>query len=161
MLETDGVCLSKIFSHPMVDIKRTISNDLLEIKDILGIEAARKALENELRIVHSFYGIYVNYRHLAVLCDVMTQKGGLTSITRHGINRLDSGPLRKCSFEETCEILLEASVHSEKDRLLGVTENVIMGQLAPIGTGSFDIILDTQLVNEEAQTGIQDDFEEF
>ena len=72
MLETDGVCLSKIFSHSMVDIKRTISNDLLEIKDVLGIEAARKALENELRIVHSFYGIYVNYRHLSVLCDVMT-----------------------------------------------------------------------------------------
>lgn len=57
----------------------------------------------------------------------MTQKGALTSITRHGINRLDSGPLRKCSFEETCEILLEASVHGEVDRLLGVTENVIMG----------------------------------
>ena len=75
----------------------------------------------------NFYGIYVNYRHISVLCDVMTQKGNLTSITRHGINRLDSGPLKKCSFEETCEILLEAAVHGEKDRLLGVTENVIMG----------------------------------
>ena len=75
----------------------------------------------------SFYGIYVNYRHISVLCDMMAQKGKLTSITRHGINRLESGPLRKCSFEETCEILIEAAVHNEKDNLLGVTENVIMG----------------------------------
>ena len=135
----------------MVDNTRTISNDLLEIKDILGAEAARQSLCNELRQVLSFYGIYVNYRHISVLCDMMAQKGKLTSITRHGINRLDSGPLKKCSFEETCEILVEAAVHNEKDRLLGVTENIIMGQLAPIGTGCFDVILDTQLINEHAK----------
>lgn len=82
---------------------------------------------NELSSVLGAYGIYVNYRHLAVLCDVMVQKGRLTSITRHGINRLDTGPLRKCSFEETCEILIEAGLHSEVDKLTGVTENVIMG----------------------------------
>jgi DNA-directed RNA polymerase II subunit RPB1 len=57
----------------------------------------------------------------------MVQKGRLTSITRHGINKLDTGPLRKCSFEETCEILLEASIYNEIDKLQGVTENVIMG----------------------------------
>lgn len=57
----------------------------------------------------------------------MVQKGRLTSITRHGINRLDTGPLRKCSFEETCEILLEAALHNEKDQLLGVTENIMFG----------------------------------
>ena len=83
----------------------------------------------------------------------MAQKGKLTSITRHGINRLDSGPLRKCSFEETCEILLEAAAHNESDKLLGVTENVIMGQLAPIGTGSFDIVLNAHEVNENAKAG--------
>ena len=127
MLETDGVCLKNILYQNMVDSTRTVSNDLLEIKDILGTEASRQALCNELRVVLSFYGIYINYRHIAILCDVMAQKGKLTSITRHGINRLDSGPLRKCSFEETVEILLEAAVHSEVDRLTGVTENVIMG----------------------------------
>jgi len=127
MLETDGVCLKKIFYQEMVDATKTISNDLLEIKDVLGTEASRQALCNEFRNVLSFYGIYVNYRHISILCDMMAQKGQLTSITRHGINRLDSGPLRKCSFEETCEILLEAAAHSESDKLLGVTENVIMG----------------------------------
>ena len=92
-----------------------------------------------------------------MLCDMMAQRGQLTSITRHGINRLESGPLRKCSFEETCEILIEAAVHNEKDGLLGVTENVIMGQLAPIGTGCFDVILDQVMINEQAKQSYQDD----
>ena len=73
----------------------------------------------------------------------MTHRGKLTSITRHGINRLESsGPLRKCSFEETVEILLEGAIFSEKDLLSGITENVIMGQLGPFGSGCFGLSLD-------------------
>jgi DNA-directed RNA polymerase II subunit RPB1 len=72
----------------------------------------------------------------------MTQRGNLMSIARHGINRIDSGALRKCSFEETVEILLEAAVHSEEDPLTGITENVVMGQLAPMGTGCFNLNVD-------------------
>lgn len=68
---------------------------------MLGIEAVRKALERELYHVISFDGSYVNYRHLALLCDTMTCRGHLMAITRHGINRQDTGPLMKCSFEET------------------------------------------------------------
>jgi len=70
------------------------------------------------------------------------------AITRHGINRVDSGALRKCSFEETVEILLEASMHAEVDPLSGVTENIIMGQLAPYGTGAFDVMVDTDMLKE-------------
>lgn len=66
----------------------------------------------------------------------------MTAITRHGINRVDSGPLRKCSFEETAEILLEAAFFGEHDPLSGITENIIFGQLAHYGTGSFDLIVD-------------------
>lgn len=68
---------------------------------MLGIEAVRKALERELYHVISFDGSYVNYRHLALLCDTMTCRGHLMAITRHGVNRQDTGPLMKCSFEET------------------------------------------------------------
>jgi DNA-directed RNA polymerase II subunit RPB1 len=93
----------------------------------LGIEAVRMSLINELRKVLNFYGIYVNYRHVSTLCDIMTQRGILTSITRHGINRVETGPLRKCSFEETVEILMEAAVYAETDHLNGITENIIMG----------------------------------
>lgn len=127
LIETDGVALLKVFGFENIDFKRTVSNDLIEILKVLGIEAVRMTLINELRFVLGSYGIYVNYRHLSTLCDVMTQRGILTAITRHGINRVETGPLRKCSFEETVEILLEAAVYSEIDHLKGITENIIMG----------------------------------
>ena len=66
---------------------RTFSNDICEIFSVLGIEAVRKSVEKEIFTVLNFYGLYVNYRHLALLCDVMTAKGHLMAITRHGINR--------------------------------------------------------------------------
>ena len=73
------------------------------------------------------------------------------SIARHGINRIDSGAIRKCSFEETVEILLEAAVYSEDDPLSGITENIVMGQLTPMGTGSFNLTIDAQMIQKEAQ----------
>ncbi len=142
LLETDGVALSEVLGFEEIDYKKTVSNDIQEILRVLGIEAVRLSLINELRFVLGSYGIYVNYRHLSTLCDVMTQRGILTSITRHGINRVDTGPLRKCSFEETVEILYEAAFYAESDSLSGITENIIMGQLAPYGTGSFDLVVD-------------------
>jgi len=73
------------------------------------------------------------------------------SITRSGINRVaSSGPLRKCSFEETVEILLEGAMFSEKDRLSGVTENIIVGQLAPFGSGGFDLKVDVKAIEDHA-----------
>ena len=67
----------------------------------LGIEAVRKAIEKEMYHVISFDCSYVNYRHLSLLCDIMTARGHLMAITRHGINRQDTGALARCSFEET------------------------------------------------------------
>lgn len=74
------------------------------------------------------------------------------SIARHGINRIDSGAIRKCSFEETVEILLEAAVYSEDDTLSGITENIVMGQLTPMGTGSFGLTIDAGMIKAEAQS---------
>lgn len=108
---------------------------------------------HELGFVLGSYSIYVNYRHLSTLCDIMTTRGILTPITRHGINRVDSGALRKCSFEETVEILLEAAFHAEVDPLCGVTENIIMGQLAPYGTGCFDLMMDTSMLKAANDAG--------
>ena len=152
VIETDGSALAKILCLKKVDHTRTVSNDNLEVLNVLGCEAARQSLINELRFVFSSYGIYVNYRHISTLIDVMTHRGKLTSITRHGINRLESsGPLRKCSFEETVEILLEGAIFSEKDLLTGISENVIMGQLGPFGTGCFALSLDGNVVEKHAQ----------
>uniref|UniRef100_A0A5F4WHU1 DNA-directed RNA polymerase subunit n=1 Tax=Callithrix jacchus TaxID=9483 RepID=A0A5F4WHU1_CALJA len=104
ILETDGVSLMRVLSEKDVDPVRTTSNDIVEIFTVLGIEAVRKALERELYHVISFDGSYVNYRHLALLCDTMTCRGHLMAITRHGVNRQDTGPLMKCSFEETVTV---------------------------------------------------------
>ena len=135
VLETDGTNLAKIFEVDDVDFRRTISNDINEIYKVLGIEAVRKSLVQELRNVLKPYGIYVNYRHISILCDLMTQKGFLTSITRHGLNKTESGPIRKATFEETVEILLEAGMYSEKDELKGISENILLGKLTNVGTG--------------------------
>ncbi|KAF6715871.1 DNA-directed RNA polymerase II subunit RPB1 [Oryzias melastigma] len=144
ILETDGVSLMRVLSEKDVDPVRTTSNDIVEIFTVLGIEAVRKALERELYHVISFDGSYVNYRHLALLCDTMTCRGHLMAITRHGINRQDTGPLMKCSFEETVDVLMEAASHGESDPMKGVSENIMLGQLAPAGTGCFDLLLDAE-----------------
>ena len=93
---------------------------------MLGVEAVRQALLGELRSVIEFDGSYVNYRHLAILCDVMTFRGHLLAITRHGINRVETGALMRCSFEETVDILMEAAAFAERDRVRGVSENIML-----------------------------------
>jgi len=152
ILDTDGINLSQILSSKGVNSERTVSNDIVEILQVLGIEAARQALLNELRAVISFDGSYVNYRHLALLCDTMCQKGFLMAITRHGINRVDRGPLMKCSFEEMVEMLVDAAMYGETDHMRGVSENVLLGQLAPIGTNSFDLVVDVDKLLDSRPT---------
>ncbi|GAX77905.1 hypothetical protein CEUSTIGMA_g5347.t1 [Chlamydomonas eustigma] len=142
LLDTEGINLLEVLAFPYVDHTRTVSNHLVEIIEVLGIEAVRNALLKELRSVIEFDGSYVNYRHLAVLCDVMTSRGHLMAITRHGINRNGNGPLAQCSFEETVDILFRAAMHAECDHMTGVSENIMLGQLCPLGTGSFDLLLD-------------------
>jgi DNA-directed RNA polymerase II subunit RPB1 len=151
-IETEGTNLQESFSIPEVDHTKTFSNNIIEIYGILGIEAARKALLNELRLVLSFDGSYVNYRHLAILTDIMTYRGILMSITRHGINRnADTGTLMKCSFEETVEVLTESAAYSQRDVIKGVSENIMLGQLAPFGTGMFNIMLDEKNIDKYSE----------
>ena len=155
MLDTEGVNLLAVISHKEVDATRTISNHLIEVMEVLGIEAVRKALLDELRVVISFDGSYVNYRHLAVLCDTMTYRGHLMPITRYGINRNDTGPLMRCSFEETMGILLDAAVYAESDYLRGVTENIMLGKLAPIGTGGCSLYLNEEMLRHAIEIHIR------
>jgi DNA-directed RNA polymerase II subunit RPB1 len=144
VLETDGTAFMKVLGEKDVDTVRTYSNDVVEVLQALGIEAGRKAIEKEMNNVISFDGSYVNYRHLALLCDIMTSKGNFMAITRHGINRQEVGCLMKCSFEESVDVLLDAACHGEVDPMKGVSENIMLGQLAKIGTGCFDLILNVE-----------------
>ncbi|KAF2222589.1 DNA-directed RNA polymerase II largest subunit [Elsinoe ampelina] len=160
-LDTSGTSLKDVLTIEGVDPNRTYSNHFIEIFNVFGIEATRSALLRELKQVLSFDGSYVNHRHLALLVDIMTARGNLMAITRHGINRSDTGALMRCSFEETVEILFDAASSGELDDCRGVSENIILGQLAPSGTGEFDVLLDREMlstvVSQKASTmsGVQ------
>ena len=146
VLDTDGTNLIEVLSNPNIDSTRTISNDIREIFETFGIEAARTALYHELINVTSEDAM--NYRHLSLLIDTMTYKGQLMSIDRHGINRGDIGPLAKSSFEETTDMLINASIFSEYDNVNGVSANVMLGQVAPCGTGDSEILLDEEYLQD-------------
>nr|UXY87553.1 DNA-directed RNA polymerase II largest chain [Cryptomonas curvata] len=141
VLDTEGVDLRYILNYNGIDYTRSLSNDILEIFKILGIEAVRKVLIQELRNLISFDGSYVNFRHLSLLVDVMTYRGKLMSITRHGINKTEIGPIAKCSFEETVDIFFQSAVFGVCDDLKGVSANTMVGNLAFIGTGKIDLFL--------------------
>lgn len=152
-IETDGTNLLESFSISEIDHTRTITNNIIEIYNTLGIEAARKVLLDEIRSVISFDGTNINYRHLAMIADIMTYKGIFIPMTRHGINRdigtgTGSGTLMKSSFEETVDILTEAAAFSNKDIIKGVSENIILGQLGPFGTGYFNILFNQNSIKE-------------
>lgn len=157
-LDTSGSSLGQVLTIPGVDTTRTYSNSFIEVFEVFGIEATRSALMRELTQVLAFDGSYVNHRHLALLVDVMTSRGHLMAITRHGINRADTGALMRCSFEETVEILLEAAACGELDDCRGVSENVMLGQLAPLGTGELEVFLDQNMldtvISDNARLGI-------
>ena len=139
---TDGSNLTDIITHPKIDPYKTFSNNIWEVYRMLGIEAARKMLYQEINEVFEFSGSYVNSRHITLLVDIMTNKGSLMSIDRHGLNKTERGPLAKCSFEETPDILSKAAVFSELDKMTSVSSNIMLGQEVPIGTGAVDVMFD-------------------
>ncbi|OMH83513.1 DNA-directed RNA polymerase II subunit RPB1 [Zancudomyces culisetae] len=145
-LDTDGSNLKLVMAQDHVDYVRTYSNHPVEILDVLGIEAARNALMREINKIIEFGGSYVNPRHLGLLTEIMTHRGYLSAITRHGINRADTSALMRCSFEETVEILLDAAAGGDLDDCRGITENILLGQLPPLGTGCFDLVLDEDML---------------
>jgi DNA-directed RNA polymerase beta' subunit len=147
-LVTEGTNLIDILGiDKYIDSQKTISNDIFEIYEVLGVEAARQALFNEIDDIFKESG-NVNQRHITLLVDTMTSKGTLLSIDRHGINRSDIGPLAKCSFEETSDVLIKSGVFGDYDKMQGVAANVIVGQIPKCGTGDSEIILDEEIISK-------------
>ena len=150
VLDTVGSNLSSILSLENIDVNNTTSNDIQEVYQVLGIEAARQTIYNELVEVIEFDGTYINSHHLALLCDRMCATIKLVSIFRHGINNDDIGPLAQASFEETPEMFLRAAKHGELDNMNGVSANIMCGQHGNFGTSSFQVYLDINKVKEKA-----------
>ena len=144
VLDTIGTNLLDVLGLDFIDNTRTLSNDIIEIYNILGIEAARQAIYNELVEVVEFDGTYINYHNYSVLVDRMTFTHKLISIFRHGINNDNIGPIAKASFEETPEMFLKAARHAELDTLRGISANVMCGQEGHFGTASFQVVLDIE-----------------
>jgi DNA-directed RNA polymerase II subunit RPB1 len=144
VLDTIGTNLLDVLGLDFIDNTRTLSNDIIEIYNVLGIEAARQAIYNELVDVVEFDGTYINYHNYSVLVDRMTFTHKLISIFRHGINNDNIGPIAKASFEETPEMFLKAARHAELDTLRGVSANVMCGQEGHFGTAAFQVVLDIE-----------------
>jgi DNA-directed RNA polymerase II subunit RPB1 len=142
VLDTIGTNMLDVLGLDYIDPTRTYSNDVIEIFNVLGMEAARQAIYNELADVIEFDGTYLNYHHMALLCDRMTFTSKMISIFRHGINNDDIGPIAKASFEETPEMFLKAARHAELDMMRGISANVMCGQEGLFGTASFQVVLD-------------------
>ena len=144
VLDTIGTNLLEVLGLDFIDNSRTVSNDIIEIYNVLGIEAARHSIYNELVDVVEFDGTYINYHNYSVLVDRMTFTHKLISIFRHGINNDNIGPIAKASFEETPEMFLKAARHAELDTLRGVSANVMCGQEGHFGTAAFQVVLDVE-----------------
>lgn len=141
ILDTVGTNLMETLAIDYIDAKRTYSNDIREIYDVLGIEATRQVIFNELAEVMESSS-YINYHHTSLLCDRMTSNKELVSIFRTGILNDNIGPIAKSTFEVHTEVLLDAARHAEFDHMRGVSANVMCGQNGYYGTSAFQLTLD-------------------
>jgi DNA-directed RNA polymerase subunit A" len=140
VLYTEGSAFGDVLEIEGVDATRTTCNNIHEIHEELGIEAAREALINETMNTLEEQGLDdVNIRHLMLVADIMTNRGTIESIGRHGISGSKESVLARAAFEVTVNHLLDAAIHGEIDDLNGVTENVIVGKPIKLGTGDVDL----------------------
>ena len=139
IIHTEGSNLGDVLEIDGIDKVRTTTNDIHEIEQVLGIEAARKSIINEIKNTLEGQGLSVDDRHIMLVADTMTSEGVVKSIGRHGISGEKSSVLARAAFEETGKHLLNASIRGEVDHLTGIIENIIIGQPIPLGTGSVGV----------------------
>ena len=150
ILDTTGTNLLEVLGTDFIDASRTYGNDIQEIFNVLGIEAARQIIFNEFVEVMEFSDVYINYHHLSLLCDRMTVTQNMVAIFRSGLHNDNIGPIAKATFEVHTEILLNAARHADFDEMRGVSANVMCGQHGYYGTGAFNVILDMKEISKLA-----------
>jgi DNA-directed RNA polymerase beta' subunit len=148
VLDTTGTNLLDVLAMDFIDASRTYGNDITEVFDILGIEAARQILYNEFVEVMEFSDVYINYHHLSLLCDRMSVTKNMVAIFRSGLHNDNIGPIAKATFEVHTEILLHSARHADFDEMRGVSANVMCGQMGYYGTGAFNVVLDMKEINK-------------
>jgi DNA-directed RNA polymerase subunit A" len=135
MIITSGSNLKKVIELDFVDSERTTTNDVFEIQDVLGIEAARAAIVNEVFNVIETQGLNVDIRHIMLVADTMTVAGEVKGITRYGVVSEKASVLARASFETPIKHIINAAMKGEIDQLNSVVENVMLNQTVPVGTG--------------------------
>ena len=155
VLDTTGTNMLEVLGTDFIDFQRTYSNDIGEVFDVLGIEAARQIIFNEFSEVMEFSDVNINYHHLSLLCDRMTVTKDMVAIFRSGLHNDNIGPIAKATFEVHTEILLQAARHADFDEMRGVSANVMCGQFGYYGTGAFNVILDMkEMAKQEAKEAV-------
>ncbi len=142
IIKTEGTNMQSVIQIEGVDITKTVSNHIHEIEKLYGIEAARQMIILEAQKVLEQQGLDVDLRHLLILADLMCYSGSIQSIGRHGISGSKSSVFARAAFEVTVNQLLDAGLYGEEERLLGIPENVIVGQISPIGSGRVNVMFD-------------------
>lgn len=137
---TEGSNLARVLQLESIDRTRTTTNNVLEINEVLGIEAARSAIIKEAHKTLSEQGLIVDIRHIMLVADMMTADGEVKAIGRHGISGRKSSVLARAAFEITTNHLLKAGITGEEDHLGGVAENIIVGQPVTLGTGAINLV---------------------
>jgi DNA-directed RNA polymerase subunit A" len=140
ILYTEGSSLKKVMQFEGVDPTRIKTNNISEIGEVLGIEAARNAIINEATDTLREQGLSVDVRHIMLVADIMTVDGELKQIGRHGVSGEKASVLARAAFEVTVNHILDAAVRGDVDDLKGVTENVIVGQPIQLGTGDVKLV---------------------
>ncbi|GCC11369.1 DNA-directed RNA polymerase subunit beta' [archaeon] len=152
VIYTEGSNLKDLLKIDGVDITRTKTNDILEVHRVLGIEAARNAIINEIQDTLNEQGLIVDIRHLMLISDIMTVDGDVKAIGRHGVSGEKASVLARAAFEITVDHLLDAGVKGEYDELEGIVENVIVGRPVKLGTGMVEVVMRREL--EESKEAI-------
>ncbi|MFW9801432.1 MAG: DNA-directed RNA polymerase subunit A'' [Candidatus Thorarchaeota archaeon] len=145
-LYTEGSNLQDALEIDGINPHKVYTNNLKEINQVLGIEATRNAIIQEAMSVLNEQGMDVDVRHIILVADMMTADGAIRQIGRHGISGSKNSALARAAFEVTIKHLLGAGIAGTKDPLRGITENVILGQLIPLGTGAIDLLMNPQPV---------------
>jgi DNA-directed RNA polymerase II subunit RPB1 len=141
VVDTDGTSLAACLAIEGVDAPRTFSNNICEVHAVLGLTAACNLLMQEIMSTLTNDGSYINSKHVQLLVDIMSCTGDLVPMSRHGVSRANAmGALSRCSFEETGEVLLKASLFGHGDNTYSPSPAVIFGQRPHLGTGAFDVV---------------------
>jgi DNA-directed RNA polymerase beta' subunit len=151
LINTDGSNLINVLKVPGVDANRTSTNNIREIAEALGIEAARNSLINEAMEVLEEQGLDVDIRHVMLAADIMTLTGKVFQIGRHGVSGKKASVIARAAFEITVPTLVDAATKGARDMFKGVTESVIVGREIPVGTGVIEIYMELGNGNLEAK----------